>query len=518
MGLRSILGLTTEAAASAQVAEIAAVTNHNELLQERLADLELALEDQGWTRLLTDGRQEFSRSGLQRATELARIMAVQNPLIRRGISIRTGYVWGQGVQIEARAKGDSGDQDVNTVIQGFLDDPLNERVLDGDELERTLATDGNLFLSLVTSPLSGRVQVRDIPFDEVDDIITNPDDRYDVWFYHRTWYDGTQQREALYPDIHHRPRSRHVSADGVTIHWDKPVIHAKVNGLRGWKFGIGDIYPVMVWARAYKDFLGDWTTLVKALSRFAFRATTPGSKAQQTREKLAATPSTSAQTSAPNHAGATAILGPGQSLEAIPKTGATIDSESGKPVAAMVATGLDIPVTMLLSDPGQTGARAVAETLDKATEYPMLQRRRLWDRLLLKVLNHVIDSSVRAPRGQLKGTIRVDRETGHETITLAGDTDRTIDITRGDLTTTPIDVLVNAIVAADSTQLMPDEQTVRLLLHALGVNDVDEIIEAMLDDDGNFPTRDQLDPYTQTPDPEPEPVPGDDDGDQPQNS
>jgi ribosomal protein L12E/L44/L45/RPP1/RPP2 len=46
--------------------------------------------------------------------------------------------------------------------------------------------------------------------------------------------------------------------------------------------------------------------------------------------------------------------------------------------------------------------------------------------------------------------------------------------------------LIAAIVDADGTGKMPDEVTIRLLLAALGVKNVDEEIEKMRDEDGNI--------------------------------
>jgi hypothetical protein len=224
---------------------------------------------------------------------------------------------------------------------------------------------------------------------------------------------------------------------------------------------------------------------VKALSRFAWRTTSAskGQAAKTAASVRAAATSTRADGDLP--VGGVANLGANQNLEAIPKSGATIDSESGKPLAAMVASGMDVPVTMLLADPGQTGARAVAETLDRPTELMAGMRRDVWSDYHRSVLEYVIDAAVRAPRGPLQGTVTRD-EWDREVIELAGDTPRTIDFDWPDLTTVDLKSLVDAIVAADGTTKMPPKTTLKLLLQALGVDDVDEIIDEMLDDDGNF--------------------------------
>lgn len=254
----------------------------NLLLLEGMADLELALEDRGWERILGDGQQQFTRQGLGRAAALCQLMVVANPLIKRAVDTRIGYVFGSGVQITARSTGENG-QDVNSVIQEFWNDPSNRASLTGDqaqeELERAHATDGNTFLACYTTPRTGRVQVRSIPFSEITRIITNPDDRDEPWFYERQWTqevlnsrgDATEtvSMTAFHPDLRYNPRQKQKTINGHAVMWNAPIYHTSVNRLDGWQFGIGDAYAALPWARAYKEFLEDWATLVKSLSRFA---------------------------------------------------------------------------------------------------------------------------------------------------------------------------------------------------------------------------------------------------------
>lgn len=478
----------------------------NEHIRESMADLEARMYEPGWQKLTAYAEQEFTREGLQRITAACRVMAIKNSLIKRGLSLRNAYVWGQGVQISARANGKQrGQQDVNAAVQGFLDDDGNRRVFSSpqarEETERQLGTDGNVFYALFTSPRTGRVQVRSLPWDEITDVICNPEDRSDPWFYRREWWEdhrterGVQQvrRVAYYPALGYNPRFKPprlnfpVYGDSTLaeVYWDAPVYHIKVNGLKGWKFGLPDAYAAIDWAAAYKDFLTDWATLIKALSRFAWRLTSKGSKQAAAKARIAAAPRTDPYSGDPMRAGATALTTPDMSLEAIPKSGATIDSESGRPLAAMVAAALDVPVTMLLGDPGTTGNRATAETLDSPTERGMDLRRNVHGEALRAILNYVIDQAVKAPQGALKGTVRRD-EDGREVVELDGDTDRALDISWPDIEDIDPAVVIDAIVKADATTYLPPLVVARLLLEALGVSDVDEILDRLTDDAGDF--------------------------------
>jgi hypothetical protein len=472
------------------------------LLQESVTDLEQRLLDPGWRRFVALTEQEFTPEGMQQLRAVCRLSSLVNPLLKRGLSLRSAYVWGQAVEITARAngRGAEGEQDVQAVVSGFLNDPGNLRAVTGtearDQLERSgLGCEGNVFIACFTRPQTGEVQVRTILADEIAEIICNPEDRSEPWFYRRIWDENQLdmrtgrtvpvQRERFYPALDYRPNSRPRRIGGVDVAWDAPILHVSVNRPLGWQFGVPDSYAAVNWARAYKEFLEQWATLMKSLARFAWRLTAKGSQRTQAKTKLATAPSRDPVTGAAQDVGATALIPPEQILEAIPKSGATIDAESGRPLAMMVAAALDVPVTMLLSDPGQTGARATAETLDQPTELAMQQRRDLWAGAYRRLLQYVIAESVRAPQGALKGKVVRDRY-GRQTVVLAGDTDDTIDIDWPDLDDRDPATIVKSIVDASAVGVIPPEVVLRLLLTALGVRDVDGIIQGLLGDDGEF--------------------------------
>jgi hypothetical protein len=469
----------------------------NLLLAESVAGLERQLMEAGWTRFVALAEQEFTPEGLKQLRAICRLYSIKNPLLKRGLALRSAYVWGQGAEISARANGSkgNGEQDVQGVITAFLDDDLNAAAVTGPaartRLERTLGTDGEVFLACFTRPLTGDVQVRTLPADDIVDVIRNPEDAAETWFFRRRWtrvtYGPTGEPtnevlERFYPALGYRPAARPRSIAGFPVAWDAPVLHLKVNEPDGWKRGIPDAYAAVDWARAYREFLEDWARLMRSLARYAWKATASGSKAAQARSKLGQLDANGE----PGGAGATALLGPDVTLEAVSKSGATIDADSGRPLAAMVATALGIPVTMLLGDPGVSGARATAETLDRPTELEMSERRELWAAAYQRLLRYVIVESVRAPQGALKGVIKRDPASGKETLTLTGDTDTTIDLVWPALDDIDPETLVKAIVEAASTGVLPPEEVARLLLTALGVRDVDAILDGLVDEDGNF--------------------------------
>jgi hypothetical protein len=488
--------------------ELRAEQDTNLLLRENMADLVLAMEDKGWVDIASSVQRDFSPEARKTLTGLCRSMAIANPLLKRGMQIRIGYIWGQGVQVRARATGDDSAQDVNAVVQTFWD--ANQATFAGDEahdqLERGAATEGNVFICCFTSPMTGAVRIRTALADEVVEIITNPDDRDEPWYYIRHvpqkvveqayQRGGTRTRNQVakvaHPALGYRPQQRPKSIDGMPIRWDAPIKHVKVNPVAGWRFGVPDVYASLAWARAYKDFLVDWAQLTHSLSLIAWQATGgTKSKAQKVASGIAAAANGPGVGAIPpvgsGPAGQAAVGTTDVKLEAVSKSGATIDANSGKPLAGMAAAGLGLPVTMLLADPGITGARAVAETLDLPTILEMGMRRLLWQAAFTEVIEYVIDQSAIAPRGPLRGTMSRD-EWGRLHITLTGEVEKTLDWDWPPLVDVDPVELVKAIVSSADTTLGRAVPVVllRLLLNALGVKDVDEVLEEVTDDEGRL--------------------------------
>ncbi len=462
----------------------------NTYITERLAELELAIEDQGWARLSMESEWEFSRSGLDRIIALSRLNSLKNPLIKRGVGIKAQYVFGQGVEITGT------DEQVNDLaIRPFIDDPGNRAELFGHQArmrkDRTLTHDGNVVFMLFPNRLTGAVSLRSVDVDEIRDVIVNPNDRLEPWFYLRRWTERqwtnggastqmrTISREAWYPAWRHEPQARPESIDGIQVRWNDGVVyHAKVGGLEGMRFGLPETYAALDWAKAYKLFLEDWATIVRSLSRFAWRQTVkknPGAAAA----KLGTTVTGSApidRNPSPT-AGAAFVGREDVKLEAIPKTDATIDSADGVWLAKMVAAALDIPYTLLMGDPDM-GNLATAKTLDRPTELAMLDRQQTWTEIVQDLTGYQIDWAVRAPGGALSGDVRIDGD--RVIVELPDDGDRTgaqrrtVDVSFPPILESDPKEMIEAIVLASETELPAPALILRLLLLALGVNDVDE--------------------------------------------
>lgn len=484
--------------------------NNNVLLEERLAELELALEDRDWLKLSLSGEREFSRDGLAKIIQLSRMMMLKNPLINHAGDVTQHYVFGQGVEVRYE------DERLNDVWQAFWDDPKNQVELTSPEAmfakERELEETGNLFLTAFTNISSGRVRLRSIPIEDIRGIITDPEDSKQPWYYHRVWtqrvidsrftqHDAqrTTERQAYYPAMGYYPAGadRRTEIGGHPVMWDSPVYHTKIGGSALMKFGVPEFYAALDWARAVKEQLEDFATTHRALARFAWSLTAKGgSKAvAAAKTKLGTTlglaTGSGAETNPPPGVASTFISTEGVDMKPIQTRGMAPPPDEGRMLGLMVAAATGIPYTILYGD-ADVGNLATAKTLDRPTELKMLARQIHWTGTFRAISSYVMLQAVSAASGPLHtlGNVAADPEDASRTLvwTPAAEVDPLLHVDWPELLERDVSALVTAIVQAVTldgkprSELFDDELVIRLLLAALGEDDIDEILAAR---DGN---------------------------------
>lgn len=473
-----------------------------ELMQEGMADLELALEDLNYYRLTINAENEFSRAGLDKIVELSRMMFIKNPLIKRQVQVKTLYVWAQGINVRAKHP------QINQVLQDFWDDEKNQAELTSHQArmlkEVDLEVDGNLFFVFFTRPTDGRVRLRSIPMSEVREIVSDPNDSKSPWFYLRRWKEttlnpqtgrkNTRMCQAYYPDWKYNPVTKLSKVGSVEVRWNEPVYHARIGGFSDWKFGLGEVYAGIDWARAYKGFLEDWASLTKSLSKFAFKMTTPGGKkgVQAAKAKLSSTLGTgsSTETNPAPVTGSTFIGGEGVDLNPMNIRGANVSAEDGRRLLLMAAASAGLPETYY--GDVSVGTLATAKTMDRPTELMMLERQTMWISILRNIIGYVLLRAVLAPEGPLRqfGSIQYfkDGDELEKRIVWNEGVKALLDIDFPPVLEHDIQTAVQAVVTAltlngQDIRLLDEPQGTRLLLNALGVDDVDEIMTEMFPDE-----------------------------------
>lgn len=445
-------------------------------LEESLSDLERSTtSDEGWRRLGAKFDTEFSRAGLKDIVTISRAMYMYHPLIRRSIKVTADYTWGQGATYKAE------EESVQDIITAFMEDDDNQDILFGItsrvNMDISQMTDGSVFFRMVTNPV-GDVQVRTIDCEEIEHIYTKSGDDQIPIYYERLWTEeeldldtGVTKlvdRRAFYPDWRYWPDQRPDSIGGKPVMWDEPIIHQKSGGLRQMQFGVPEPFSVFEWARAYKKFLEDWHTLVASLSRFAWKVSTKGNRVKKIADKL--TGRRRSEGSEPPHdprvretQGSAAVVDPDTDISPIPKTGATTSADDAKPSRLMVASGMNLPDTMLSMDP-QQGALATAKTLDRPTELYIMGRQKMWATTDRKMFAYVCQAKQRR-------------------MLLAQDVNTNVEITFPPVLEADLKEQIGAIVSAATLDgkteaaTLPREMISQMLMERLGVDNIEEALK-----------------------------------------
>lgn len=457
------------------------------------AELALSRDDVGWLRIgLAD--DQFGKKEIDQIAELARIMAVKNPLIKRGVQTIKNYVFAQGVKLQI-------DQSkINQVWQAFWDNPRNRLALTSEQtlqqLEIERQTDGNLFFVLFTDRITGTVRIRHLALSDITAIVRNPDDATEIRYYRREWTqineDGTQERKtAYYPDIHFNPENKAATINSIAIEWNSPIVHFKTGGYSNWDWGLSELYAGIDWARAYKSFLEDWATITKSLSRFAWKSKAPNNRAVATVQRQLN--ANGAYDQIP--AGSVAVMRPDYDLEPIKTSGATTSMDDGRRILLMVAASVGLPETFF--GDASVGSLATAKSLDRPTELMMKTIQSWWSTVFDTVADYVVCQAVKAPRGALRSCGIVKNVDGVDVVEWLTD-DATGEPYHATLSVqfppiVNIDPVADVQAVVQAAPFLPDEQLIaKLLLNILGVDDVDEVLQSMFGD-GSDGEQQQLD-------------------------
>lgn len=379
--------------------------------QGAFGDLELALQNVEWRREVNMSWIEFSRWGIQQIMLISRLYYIKNPIIRRLINVDAYYVFGRGVEVS------SDDESLNHAIKEFLrlnDIELGQVAL--SEHQKRTNYDGNLFFVFFPDTQdSGSVPMRTIDATEIQDIITNPDDTTEEWYFRRVWilrkFDEltgatqTATDQAWYPAVDFNPTVKTPAINGVEVRWNSPVIHRKYGAVGKWLFGCPCIYPALDWAKAARRYLEACGTLAASHAQIAMTLTTKGGQQALAgaKQQLQTTVGPLAQVFDQNPTANTASIfasGPGTALAAFHSRGQGLDPSEVKEFKAMAAICLDLPPTFV--GDMETSNLATATSLDRPTELAFMHKQEAWREVLIQIVTFTMTVQLRAPGGRLR--------------------------------------------------------------------------------------------------------------------
>lgn len=381
------------------------------LTQGAGSDIQLMLDNLEWRREVNLSLLEFTRWGIQQIINVSRLHYIKHPWIRRGVNLSAAYVFGQGVEIS------SPDTDANEVLKEWRE--LNKGVLGQIALtaeERSKSTDGNLFwASFADRENTGMVRHRIIDATEIQDIVTNPDDATEEWFFRRVWsqrqFDPasgvtrTASVERWYPELRYRPAVRIPAINGIEVDWETPVYHRKCGGIWSWLFGCPRVFPALEWDREGTKFLEAFASVWATLHQIAVTYTTKGGQQaiEGFKQQMQTTvgPTSNLLDGNPGAvAGSSAAMGPGSVLAAFKTQGAGGDPSHIKEFRNFVACVLEIPPTWL--GDMETSNLSTAKTLDRPTELGFLLKQEEWQEDLTVLATYALEVSAGASSGRLK--------------------------------------------------------------------------------------------------------------------
>ena len=498
-----------------------------------MAELEIAIEDRGWKRLIAQSQYEFSRFGIQSIMLICRLYYIKNPLARRGVDVSALNVFGRGMDIS------SPDSDAHDELMSFFNDPRNASQFSHSAFvkkEKQTYTDGNVFWAFFADPQDGRLECRGIDPLEVSEIITDPDDADTPWFYRRDWTEdridpvtgvrnrGIQQTKWYvamgWEEMPNFPVNLR-TIEGFPVALDQhggpiPVLHLKDGELPGWKFGCSRMYSVVDWLRAYKQGLEDLCTTWRAHARFAWNVETKGGAPaiaafKQTLATTLANDLTQIETNPPPVTGSAFISGPTNKMTPMQTGGnTTMNPDNLRRVLLMICAGFGHAESTF--GDASIGSLATAEALERQAELMALERQEVWREVIQRIGHHTLTRSLRAPKGKLREAIAKRRgihpsELDPSTVLIEGpprkkksigmlkeakapDTAQdsaqkiAIDVRFPDIMTHDIDKRIGGIVQAltlNGKQPIGIDTRVGigLLLSELGIEDVDGVLEAM---------------------------------------
>lgn len=357
-----------------------------EYFQESYNDAARAIlrgEDVGWTRM-GGSPNDLTQIQLTEAKALSKQLhglSESNPLLAQGLNVRISYLLSGQYQI--------GTREAETTISTQQRNQINKRknqdaVFSMEALERIEAERYTAGQAFVLYDRSAK-QFQHISFQEIGDIVYDPDDASEPWYVMRDWSavmvgpDGQTQnvnKKMYYPVSTYVPDGgfaqviNHVQVDDT-----KRMIVDRVNVQAGANLGIPDSFAAAPWALAYSAYLSDGSKVLAALAEWAW-VVKP--KKRNPAERAAAT--------VRNERGVGGTLFTDMDVQAMPTSNA-VDLNTGRPLAGQAASALGISIILILADPGQSGAYGTAQTLSDPNRRTMETRRQR----ITSFLEHCLD-------------------------------------------------------------------------------------------------------------------------------
>lgn len=316
-------------------------------LDESITNQLLKIDDLGWSKMgsfFSDDEEGPELSALQSVSEKLRDALVQ-PLPKRGNQLRHAYIFGRGMvfnNIRGKPR-----------VTDVIEKPHNKSVLFSvdayEQANSSLFTDGIFCVVYDT----GSQTFTQIPLSRIQGIYLNPNDPMDIWAIQLRWNNAQKAWIRLARNI-----DKNIELQpGESIVQNVRAYIKHTNRQSGWSLGVPDSLAGHIWVLTYNAYLRDSAELVHALSKIAWKITTPNAAATHRAAGVVE-----------ESGGVGGIFASSGELNNVGVPSSQVDFNKGQPLAAMVASSYGVPVIAILSSPGATGGSyGAAQTLDAPT-------------------------------------------------------------------------------------------------------------------------------------------------------
>jgi hypothetical protein len=375
---QNIAGRANSSRNSALYEQISELTAENDRLAESFASMATAVlqfDEVGWGVLNNATEDGFTLEATKATAKSLRKQTTSNALLNRGAALRASYVFGRGFKMS------SNNAPLKPAFKNIVDDTINQQVLFSEQAlkraEKTLFTDGNFFIRY-SSKLK-RFGV--VSIDEISGTAADPDDPTIVQYYQRT-YSVVKSIDKLGKPVMENKivwYALDTTVNPVSKIGEYPVdkeyimIDHRENNDKG-IWGVPDCFSASPWAWSYSEYLKDGSKMLKALSSIAWHVKSKTAKG-----------STAAGSKLLNNrqVASTAVTGSDTELSQVPRSNA-VDLGTGRPLAAMAATAMEVSVDALLA--GSPSTASGAQVLDQSTLNAAYGRQGNWQAFFMRVL------------------------------------------------------------------------------------------------------------------------------------
>jgi hypothetical protein len=278
------------------------------LLEQAATDLrttERELDLMGWHVLdyFSGQSQELRPETRRKWAQKARYAWMNDPMAGAAVDLMNDFTFGRGIP-KPRAE----DEDVQTVLDEFWDDPDNQLTLTSYTAQVALGTDlslqSNLFLLMFEGD-DGKIKLGLLNHDDVFDVVRDPDYRLRILYYvakkrEIEWdFDndtpkldltGVQQKQMQSWYYEHwqnidaaKEAGRKVPKPPKQKRAEGRVYHIAINRTSEMAFGVPTMQRTLRWFGAYNDFMKSRVDMVKAAAAFIMQRKIKGTENQLTK-------------------------------------------------------------------------------------------------------------------------------------------------------------------------------------------------------------------------------------------